>query len=172
MFDDGGANKFPYSAHVPGVFVVTNDPNPGDCGGTSGTYDLTANDQTAGDHIFTRGFGFVAPASGVGARALELLSDCVAKTNHQYPTIASDFIGKPFTLKIEAVDHEGNLTAWPLQPTVTPTPSTFTCAGANDVCACCLMTADDPGSQCRGLAGLIISDPAAPFPLGGLCQNL
>jgi hypothetical protein len=169
MFDDGQANKFPYQQQVPGDLVT--DQNTGNCGGTAGKYDLTADDQTAGDHIYTRGFGFVAPGAGVGGRALTLLSDCVAKTNHQYPTIASDFIGKPFTLKIEAVDHEGNLTAWPLQPTVTPTPSTFSCTGATDQCGCCLVSADDPFS-CRGLPGIIVTDPAAPFPLGGLCENL
>ena len=170
MFDDGQANKFPYQQQVPGDLVT--DPNTGNCGGTAGKYDLTADDVTAGDHIFTRGFGFVAPGAGVGSRALALLSDCVAKTNHQFPTIASDFIGKPFALKIEAVDHEGNLTAWPLQPTVTPTRSTFSCTGATDQCGCCLMSAEDPASECRGLPGVVITDPAATFPPGGLCQNL
>lgn len=168
MFDDGQANKFPYQQQVRGNLEI----GAGTCGGTAGTYDLTADDQTAGDHIFTRGFGFVAPAPGVGARALALLSDCVAKTNHQYPSIASTFINIPFTLKIEAVDHEGNLTAWPLQPAVTPSPSTFACTGANDLCACCLMTSDDPGSECRGKPGTIVTDPTATFPLGGLCENL
>jgi hypothetical protein len=92
--------------------------------------------------------------------------------NHQFPSIASDFIGKSFGLKIEAVDHEGNLTAWPLQPTVTPTPSSFSCTGQNDQCACCLMTSSDPGTDCRGLPGVNVTDPAAAFPPGGLCQNL
>jgi hypothetical protein len=170
MFDDGQANKFPYKQIVPGDLVT--DPNTGECGGTSGTYDLTADDAVAGDHVFTRGFAFVAPTTGVSARALDLLSDCVAKVNHQFPTIASDFIGKSFVLKIEAVDHEGNLASWPLNPTVTPSLSSFSCVGQNDLCACCLMTSNDPGSECRGLAGVVVTDPAAVFPLGGLCQNL
>ena len=171
MFDDGQANKFPYKQQVPGVFST--DPNNGTCGGSSGTYDLTTDDQTAGDHIFTRGFAFVFPGPGVGTRSLNLLSDCVAKTNHQFPTINSDIVGKTFGLKIEAVDHEGNLTAWPLQPTVTPTASTFSCAGATDPCGCCLVSAEDPASACRGLPGIIITDPAAGLPVGnGLCTNL
>jgi hypothetical protein len=175
MFDDGNVNpnKFPYQAQVPGVLVITNSPNPGDCTGTPDKYDLTTDDQTAGDHVFTRGFGFVAPAQGVGNRAVALLGDCVAKTNHQFPSIASDFIGKPFTLKIEAVDHEGNLTAWPLQPVVTPTVTTFSCDQATDPCACCLMKQENDFSPCKNLPGIIITDPSAPYPVGsGLCTNL
>lgn len=171
MFDDGQANKFPYKQIVPGDLVT--DPNTGDCGGTAGTYDLTADDQVAGDHVFTRGFAFVAPGVGVSARALDLLSDCVAKVNHQFPSIGSDIIGKSFALKIEAVDHEGNLTAWPLQPAVTPSPSTFSCVGQNDQCACCLMTSSDPISECRGLPGVNITDPGNILGIvGPLCQNL
>jgi hypothetical protein len=173
MFDDGQANKFPYQAQVAGDLVITN-PNTGDCAGNAGTYDLTTNDQTADDHTFTRGFGFVAPAQGVGSRSLALLGDCVAKTNHQFPTINSKDVGKSFTLKIEVVDREGNLTAWPVQPVVTPTPSTFSCADATDPCACCLMSFESGDfSICKNLPGLIITDPAAGFPVGlGFCTNL
>jgi hypothetical protein len=170
MFDDGKSNKFPYKQVVPGDCTISST----ECGCNAGNYDLTSNDLTAGDHIFTRGFGFVTPGANVpaGFNALQMLSDCVALGNQQYPTAGSKFVGSSVPLRIEAVDHSGNLTVWPLKPAVTVGPSSLTRAATTDECAYCIFTSADPISECRGKPGLIITDTASGFPLGPFCQNL
>jgi hypothetical protein len=175
MFDDGQGsqvNKFPYDQQFNNLEDCTIDIPNGICGCNKARYDLTANDVTAGDHIFTRGFAFVSPGAGVPSNALTLIDDCIAKANHQFPSAGTKFVGATVPLKIEAVDHEGNLTLWPTEPTTTIGTSSITPTDTSDKCAYCLVTASDPGSECRGLPGLIVTDPAAPFPLGGLCENL
>src|SRR5262249_20886220 len=93
LFDDGSKMTFPYKeTWQNGVLedCTVDAPN--------GIYEckedihlfLTSNDQSELDHTFTRGFAFTMPGSEVYAGSGgALLSDCLVKANHQYPTIGT-----------------------------------------------------------------------------------
>jgi hypothetical protein len=64
------------------------------------------------------------------------------------------------TIGTTARDAAGHETAWPSSPTVVAGSGAYSCTG--DSCGCCLLTATDPASQCRGLPGLVSPD----YPAG------
>jgi len=175
MFDDGGTNTFLYEQKNDKGEDCEIDTSKGLCGCSHAQYNLTTDDSSKGDHIFTRGFAFITPGPGLDSSALSLASDCVARLDKRYPDPSSKFKEAgypPIPLKVEAVDHEGNLTAWPTQPTADSAPSALVPDPLADLCALCLITSADPGSECKGRPGMIVTDPSAGWPLGPFCQNL
>jgi len=172
MFDDGGANTFLYEQkNDKGEDCVIDATQ---CGCNHAQYNLTTDDVTKNDHIFTRGFAFITPGPGLDSSALSLASDCVARLNKRYPDPSSKFKEAgypPIPLKIEAVDHEGNLAAWPTQPTADSAPSVLVPDPMNDQCAFCLITSSDPISECRGKPGMIVIDDTSGYPTGPFCVN-
>jgi hypothetical protein len=66
------------------------------------------------------------------------------------------------TIGTTARDTAGHETVWLSPPTAVVGSGAYSCSG--DTCGCCILTATDPVSQCRGLPGLTSPDYPA-----GLC---
>ena len=126
------------------------------CSCNARTYATRSGDATGLDSIYTRARGLISPALPAFLNDCALMQDAIAVQSAQP--------GASFDLHVVATDRNGHQTAWsgPLQGTVPQ--STFSCAG--DPCGCCLITATDPVSQCRGLAGM----PSTDYP-GGICKS-
>jgi hypothetical protein len=174
MFDDGQSNQFLYKQMydregedctvdvVNGIYT---------CGLALNKYYLTTNDPVAGDHVFTRAFAYTTPGADVySGSGLLLLDDCVASQNHQYPAAGTLVANKTLPLKIEAVDHEGNLTTWPNSPTTTIGPSSL--HSATDECILCILTSGNPTVDCKGKTGMNVTSNSASFPPGQICMGL
>ena len=68
--------------------------------------------------------------------------------------------GTAVQVRVTARDKAGHLATWPNSPAGVPAPGSYACSG--DACGCCLMTAADPATECRGLAGMTSPD----YPAG------
>jgi hypothetical protein len=172
ILDDGSSNKFAYNQ----VGTVAEDCSSGACACRGAVYQLTSNDVTAGDNVFTRGFAVVSnnivltSPTGFAVGATDVARNCIANGNKQFPAFVDLKSGGIIPFKIEAVDKEGNLTTWPSQPTVTLDQTKFTCSASDgDDCACCLLLASVP-TDCHGRAGLI-GVPGSGFE-NGLCKDI
>jgi len=186
VLDDGSANEFDFQqkGDFYGEDCVADPMTCSDC--NVKTYELTSNDLTAGDGLYTRGFAFKSTSGGGvpgGARAEHLLEDCLVAKKRQAPAETSNLGGAPVSFKIEAIDRSGNIAAWPVQPEVSVQPSSLTCTG--DDCACCILlssnvlspaspTHPNPVTGCLGLPGLNgqpTGDPGNDYSCG-LCVFL
>jgi len=63
------------------------------------------------------------------------------------------------------VDRQGNLSAWPNNPTTGFAPTTIECTG--DECGCCLLLSSDPVAECQGKSGM----PSDDYP-AGFCNSI
>ena len=61
--------------------------------------------------------------------------------------------GIPFTIRIDAIDRDGNITTWPVELPVVVQPNRFICEG--DECLCCFFANNVIGGPCAGKPGLI-----------------
>lgn len=166
LLDDGGTLKFPWKQSVEPRDDCTLSP---ECICNAAEYDLTTNDSLEADNVFTRGFAFLAPGSGIPANAFGVIESCVAKDRHQAPFSAGKFIGTTLEFKLEAIDRSGNDTVWPDRPEGPVAPITYSCVG--DPCACCIVTDPDPLSHCGQLTGMIAL-AGGDWPEGtGFCQQ-
>lgn len=182
VLDDGSANQFDFQqkADFYGEDCVADPMTCADC--NVKTYELTSNDVTAGDGMYTRGFAFKSTSGGGvpgGARAEHLLEDCLVEKKKQAPAETSNLGGAPVAFKIEAIDRSGNIATWPVKPEVSISPSSLTCTG--DDCACCILlssnvlspaspTHPNPVTGCLGLSGLE-GQPGSDYSCG-LCKAL
>jgi hypothetical protein len=172
LLDDGGALKFPWKQGQEPRDDCTFTP---ECICNAAEYDLTTNDRSAGDDVFTRGFAFLAPGEGIPVNASGVVESCVARERHQAPFSAGKFIGTTLDFKVEAIDRSGNDTIWPQRPAGPVGPITWSCVG--DDCAWCIVTDSDPLSHCGGKTGMIaragvVWPPGQGWPEGqGLCQS-
>jgi len=157
LFDDGGFSKFKNTQQNPtsGENCVVN--TDGTCSCTLATWDVTSGDATLKDNLWTRRMAFV------NSEAQPYLKDCIMRDRNETLTGAPP--GTSFTFKIEAVDRQGNLTAWPskLVGVTDSNLGQFACNG--DPCGCCILwtgSQDDP--RCNHLPGMV-----HPFFPDGLC---
>ncbi len=161
LFDDGSSNQFSYPQNVIQGENCTVNPN-GSCTCASAVYKVRSGDAPpGGDGIYTRKFAVTNQA------ASPFLNDCLMSTKYETPYYTPP--QSTIQFKIEAVDRQGNLTAWPTKLTGTTANNTFACHG--DSCGCCyLHWVSQLASQeeCRGLPGLI-SPSSAP---NGVCKDL
>jgi hypothetical protein len=113
-----------------------------------------SGDATGGDAIFTRAIAVVSqdlPA---------IVQDCIMLDRRQLPITAT--AGQPLGVGMSARDPQGHVTSSSTNQPVVPGAGSYTCTG--DACGCCPLTASDPLTECRGLAGITSPD----FP-DGLC---
>jgi len=158
LFDDGSANVFPF-AQKSNLPEDCTDDGFGVCTCNPKHYPVQSGDAVANDTVFSRDMAFVDRSSV----SLGLLEDCILQ---QYRDVPVDFVaGTILGFKVEAVDREGNLAAWPSQPAVTIGTASFSCTG--DECGCCLLTSSDPAVECRGKPGM----PSIDYP-SGICLSL
>jgi subtilisin family serine protease len=153
MLDDGSSG----AVGAPQIAGVGEDcTNGAACACNARNYTTRSSDTTGLDSIYTRTRGLADPGLS------SFLSDCAMLQNALAMQPAQS--GASFDLHVAATDRNGHQTAWlnPLQGVVPQ--SIFTCGG--DACGCCLITAADPISQCRGLAGM----PSPDYP-GGICKS-
>jgi hypothetical protein len=156
LLDD--ASQYLFSTNQIAAFpeACTDDPVSGVCECKPATYTLTSGDLQVYDTIFTRNFSFVSSAAD------PLLADCIHRAA-QLPTLQVP-AGSPLNFLIEAVDRQGNLTAWPQLPSVTTGVESLRCSG--DPCGCCLLAPAQPAG-CSGLPGM--TSPSYP---DGYCRSL
>jgi len=158
LFDDGSANVFSF-AQKSSLPEDCTDDGFGVCTCTPKRYPVQSGDDLARDTVLTRDMAFVDR----GSVSLGLLEDCILQ---QYRDVPLDFAaGTVLGFKVEAVDREGNLTAWPIQPGVTLGAGSFSCSG--DECGCCLLTSGNPAVECGGKPGM----PSVDYP-AGICVSL
>ena len=158
LFDDGSASVFSYlqKSIVP---EDCTDDGSGVCTCNPKRYPVQSGDVLAGDTVFTRDLAFVDRISISSA----LLQDCILQ---QYRDVSLDFMaGSTLEFRIEAVDRQENLTAWPSRPTITIGTGSFSCTG--DECGCCLLTSGEPTVDCKGKPGM----PSIDYP-SGVCLSL
>jgi hypothetical protein len=173
LFDDGSQVPFPFGQKDLRLEDCFFDVVGKVCTCSKAFYDVTSNDSTAGDDIFTRKFAF-APSGSIPAQMDGLFLDCIANANGQASQISADIAGVALEFRIEAVDNSGNLTEWPNRPGATIGSGALTCSG--DPCACCLLLntvnpADDQvDGGCRDLDGVMF-DPAGGSSFGRVCPS-
>ena len=98
---------------------------PGDldsCLCSKAFYDVTSNDATQNDGVFSRDFAF-ASSDGLPGNAVGLFLDCIAKGNAVAAVAVADLSGSSREFRIEAVDRSGNLTESPERVPVDIDPS-------------------------------------------------
>ena len=153
MYDDGSAQSFQEPQRTPDAGLdCTLDPQSCTC--SLEQFDVNSGDAIAADTSYARTVALVAPELPPVAQ------DCIMLDRHQVPILAA--AGPSIDVELSARDPQGHITTWPSNPSVTPGSGSYACTG--DACGCCLLTATDPVTQCRGLAGITSPD----FP-GGLC---
>ncbi len=151
MLDDGSAQIFPEPQRTQDAGLhCTLDPQTCTC--SLEYFDVVSGDAAAADGTFTRSLAVVAP--GLPAVA----QDCIMLDRRQLLVV----VGQALGVSVSAGDPQGHVTRWPSTPSVVPDAGSYACTG--DPCGCCLLTASDPLTQCRGLAGITSPD----FP-DGLC---
>jgi hypothetical protein len=128
--------------------------DPSTCTCSLQTYGLVSGDTAAADTVFTRVAAAVSPALPAIAQ------DCVMEARRVLPVLVNP--GSPVSITMTARDAQGHVTTSPPAAPVAPSGGSYACTG--DACGCCLLTAGDPVSECRGLPGITSPD----FP-GGLC---
>jgi hypothetical protein len=170
LFDDGAQILFPFGqkdarGNQDCFFDTVNKV----CTCNQAFYDVTSNDLTANDKLFTRKFAF-APTANLPDGMEGLYLDCIAKGRGQAASAAADIAGQMRDFRFEAVDNNGNLTEASNRPSAMIGSSSLTCSG--DPCACCLLlNSVNPGDDqvdggCRDLDGLMF-DPNAMVCHGG-----
>jgi hypothetical protein len=158
MLDDGGSNKFTFQGRSAEPWFE--DCASQTCPCLPANYNLDTNDPIANDGVYTRGFSILSSTfhltspTGITPSNTGVVLDCIASAKRQFPALASIADG-PVAFKIEVVDKEGNLTAWPTKPTAVFAPTTYTCTG--DDCGCCFLLSSNP-TECSQKSGL----PGAP----------
>jgi subtilisin family serine protease len=153
LLDDGSAVSVSASQNAG---IGEDCTNGAACSCSGRTYATRSGDTGALDSIYTRSRGLI------GGGISPFLGDCAMMLDAVSVQTAQP--GASFDVQVTATDRNGHPTTWsgPLQGIV---PSaTFTCGG--DACGCCLITATDPISQCRGLAGM----PSPDYPTG-ICKS-
>lgn len=169
MFDDGSQILFPFSQKDGALEDCSFDPIGKTCTCDKAFHNVTSNDPTAGDNVYTRSYAF-APGGNIPQGKDGLYLDCIAEDRQQASQIAADLSNTPLDFRIEAVDRSGNLTESPIRPTANVGTGGLTCSG--DPCACCLFLTDNapyrPVAQggCFGLDGLEFD------PNGGTAYSL
>jgi hypothetical protein len=158
LFDDGGSTKFfnKQENPTPGEFCVHKPDGSCECSGPG--WNVTSGDTAAKDNVWTRRMAFV------NSETRPFLKDCILRDRAE--TLASAPPGTTLTFKIEAVDRQGNLTAWPsnLVGITDSNFGKFACNG--DPCGCCyLFTQDASDVRCNNLPGMV----GSAFP-DGLCM--
>ncbi len=157
LFDDGSANTFSFlqKSNVP---EDCTDDGLGVCTCNPKHYVVQSGDALANDAVFTRDMTFL-DRSFISSG---LLQDCIMQ---RYRDVPVDFVaGSTLQFRVEAVDREGNLAAWPSQPTVSVGTGSFSCNG--DECGCCLLTSTDRAVECKGKPGMSSVD----YP-SGICLS-
>jgi predicted lipoprotein with Yx(FWY)xxD motif len=153
MYDDASATLFPVVQRT-GDFGLDCDPNPELCSCGLRTYGVNSGDAVGADTTYTRSVALVA--SNLPA----LVQDCVMQARRQFPFVTAP--AALVTIGTTARDTAGHETVWLSPPTAVVGSGAYSCSG--DTCGCCILTATDPVSQCRGLPGLTSPDYPA-----GLC---
>ncbi len=156
LFDDGSATRFPFPQKATTVGEECTDESSGVCACSPRQYLLDSNDSVAGDSEYSRGMAFVNPGAD------PLLLDCIMRQYRQIPIALA--AGSALEFRIEAVDRQGNLAAWPARPTATIGSSAFSCDG--DECGCCFLMSSSPAVDCAGKPGM----PSPDFP-AGICMS-
>ena len=154
MYDDASAALFPIGQRS-GDFGLDCAPDPQLCSCSLATFGVDSGDAVAADTTYTRTVALVS------ANLPALVQDCVMEARREFPFVAPS--GTMVTIGTTARDASGHATAWPSSPAVVVGSGAYSCTG--DVCGCCLLTATDPVTQCRGLPGL-----ASPDYPAGLCM--
>jgi hypothetical protein len=164
LFDDGSENEFGFAQNANiGEDCTIDIPNATcTCGGA--IYKVKSGDLDKGDDQFTRKFAIINPtASG-------FFLDCILRSQNVVGVSGPE--GSKFDFKIEAVDKQGNLAAWPDTLTAVAGKGTFVCNG--DSCGCCLLHAFSQLAditECIGQPGMLspsYKDHGVPigFPTG------
>ncbi len=164
LFNDGSENRFPQSQAEQGSGVgqdcVVNETECY-CQGAK-VYEVTSNDASKTDRIFTRALAFLPPGPP------DILRDCIMTVREQVPITIEG--GTNLTFRIDAVDRDGNLDTWDSKPGVSvltydsSDPGFFTCTG--DECGCCIfLNPNTYPSECTGKPGLY--SPSLGF---GVCS--
>lgn len=166
VFDDGSTLLFPLKQTGEFKQKCTNQATDNFCTACEDAeYPLTSNDTTQNDGIYSRGYAFYGVG---GTQRNAVLHNCIAEDLGRAPVADIDVVGKTIEFKIEAVDRSGNIATWPDKPTMQIIPSTMGCTG--DPCVCCVITAGDAATECRGLDGFLIPN-FPPFDQG-FCKAL
>jgi len=156
LFDDASQNLFRVNQVANFPEECSEDPVSGSCECHGATYALSSGDLVTHDTVYTRNLGVTS------AYADPLLIDCIRRATGQ--TTFQAPAGTNFVFKIEVVDRQGNLTAWPLSPSATTGQESLQCSG--DPCGCCMLLPQPPAG-CGGLPGM--TSPAYP---DGYCLSL
>lgn len=162
LFDDGSENAFRFEQEAQSAENCTVDLESGSCVCQGAVYDIKSGDLQKGDELFTRKFALINP------RGNEFFLDCIMRTKN----VIGDYFeeGSTIDFKIEAVDRQGNMSAWPDKLTAVAGPGSFVCNG--DSCGCCMMHAHSQMadiSECKGLTGMV--SPSS-FPNGFCIDGL
>ena len=157
VFDDGSFNQFKNSQRKGPPGEDCEIFSDGSCDCKLGIYDVTSGDQTANDGLYTRKVGLY------DVRATPFLLDCIMREAHETLLIAGQ--SSTVSFKIEAVDRQGNLTAWPENLTAVTDSQIngYKCNG--DSCGCCILQNSGLPEECHQLPGMV----GPSFP-DGLCK--
>ena len=162
LFDDGSETEFAFQQKT-NVFEDCNvDIVNGICECRPAVYNIKSGDLDKGDDQFTRKFAITKGS------ASPFLLDCIMRSENVVGVIGEE--GNRFDFKIEAVDRQGNLAAWPDTLTAVAGKGSFVCNG--DSCGCCMLHTFSPGladiSECTDLPGMV---SPSTFP-NGFCRDI
>lgn len=157
LFDDGSQNNFPVEQKTPAVQeACTVDIPSATCSCDSARYNIQSGDQVKGDDLYTRRFVILSRTTS------GFLEDCIMRSRNVIGVPADP--QSTYEFKIEAVDRQGNLAAWPNKLVAVSDESRFACAG--DSCGCCLLHGFSQQTDlrnCKGEPGML--SPSS-FPNG------
>jgi len=161
LFDDGSENEFAFEQQASIFEACHIDIANAICECGPATYQVKSGDEVKGDDQFTRTFALTNKTASL------LFLDCLLRDENVVGVKGDE--GSRFDFKIEAVDRQGNLAAWPDTLTAVAGKSTLVCNG--DSCGCCYLHVLSQLAQideCKGLDGLL--SPSS-FP-NGFCKDI
>ena len=156
LFDDGSENNFPVEqqAYVAEDCVI--DIPSATCACSNARYNIKSGDQLKGNDLYSRRFVVL------NRTAPGFLTDCIMRSRNVVGVVADPH--STYEFKIEAVDRQGNLTAWPNKLVAETGDGRFACVG--DSCGCCLLHAFSQLTEistCKNEPGMI---SPSTFPNG------
>lgn len=146
LFDDGSEANFPVEQQSYVAEDCNIDIPNGTCACSNARYNIKSGDANKDDSQYSRRFVVL------NRTAPGFLIDCIMRSRNVVGVVADPH--STYNFKIEAVDRQGNLSAWPTSLTAETGDGRFACTG--DSCGCCLLhyfsqqtdlqsCADEPG---------------------------
>lgn len=160
LFDDGSEANFPVEQNAYVAEDCNIDIPNSTCECTNARYNIKSGDANKDDNQYSRRF-VVLNRSAPG-----FLIDCIMRSRNVVGIVADPH--STYNFKIEAVDRQGNLSAWPNSLTAETGDGRFACTG--DSCGCCMLHAFSQQAdlaECADEPGMI--SPSS-FP-NGFCVD-